>query len=548
MKTSLLLDAYGQPMMSSFEGASVIDRALATWTPRVTSPDEVYAAEGETLHARTHDITQNFGMASGAVSIHRDSIVGAQYRLNARPNAAALGLRGDRGEAWAEEAQEVIEARFNLLADSTSGWLDVSGRLTLTGITRLSIAMALMSGETLMVAEWLKDKRRPFSTAVQLISPFRLSNPMGRENTNNLRNGIEIDDYGRPIAYHIRVKMPGEITWEMDDWTWKRVEAEHPWGRKKVIHRYEAMQPAQNRGISEMAASLKDMHATRRFSDAMLQKAVLQASYAAAIETELPSETIWGAMGGVTDQGSPIAQMLGTYMQSMDKYMRGAQNIRVNEQRVPVLYPGTKFHVSPLGHPDSMGSDFEMSFLRRIASNLGLSYEQFSRDYTKTNYSSARASMAETGKYMASRKKIIADAVASDIYVLWLEEEVARGNIPLPPGYKADDWYDPVVREAISQCHWIGASRGQIDEKKETDAAVMRMAANLSTLEDECARLGTDWRQVMEQQAREMRRRRKLGLPEVNADGQAINSQTTNSNAQGQSAQGDNEEDNQDEL
>lgn len=497
------------------EGGSRLSREMAAWQPRIVSPSELIAGDKTLSDARAQDIVLNSGMAQGAVSIHRDSIVGSQFSLNAKPNAKVLGV----DETWAEEAQEVIEARFNLVADSSSNWFDAAGRCTLTGLVRLAVASAVMTGEVLATAEWIRDRRRPFSTAIQMISPFRLSNPNGEMDTDTVKSGVHVGKHGEALGYWIRVKMPGE-SFLVDDWKWKYVPAAKPWGRKQVIHKFEPLLPSQNRGIGEMVASLKDFKMTKQFSELTLQRAVLQASYAAAIESELPSEAIWAAMGGVTD-GAPMVDMLGQYMDGLDSYMKAAQNIRINEQRVPVMFPGTKFHVDPLGHPDSLGTEFEASMLRRIASNLGLSYEQFSRDYTKTNYSSARASMAETWKYMQARKKLVADAFATDAYILWLEEEIALGNIPLPPGYSADDWYDPMFREAFSACTWIGASRGQIDEKKETEAAGMRIANSFSTREEECARLGMDWRQVLRQQAREKKMMEELGLtpPPQPADG-----------------------------
>src|SRR5690606_7179979 len=55
---------------------------------------------------------------------------------------------------------------------------------------------------------------------------------------------------------------------------------------------------------------------------------------------------------------------------------------------------------------------------------------------------------------------------------------------------------------------------GQVDELKETQAAVLRIANNLSTEEIEVAKLGHDYRDVLKQRAREMRQRQALGLPE----------------------------------
>ena len=64
--------------------------------------------------ARGIDSVQNDGYATGAVNIHRDNIVGSQFRLNAQPDWKTLGAT----KAWAEEWQTTMEARFNLYADS----------------------------------------------------------------------------------------------------------------------------------------------------------------------------------------------------------------------------------------------------------------------------------------------------------------------------------------------------------------------------------------------------------------------------------------------
>jgi capsid protein len=116
---------------------------------------------------------------------------------------------------------------------------------------------------------------------------------------------------------------------------------------------------------------------------------------------------------------------------------------------------------------------------------------------------------------MLGRKKIVADRFATSIYSLWMEEEIANGNLPLPRGRGRDWFYEPLVRDALCMCDWIGAARGQIDEKKETEAAIMRIEAGLSTLEIECARLGHDYRDLIVQRAREKRMLDKHGLTQV---------------------------------
>lgn len=486
------------------EGAERTTRETFNWQPAVISPDQQINPVKELADARARDSIQNDGYALGAVYTHRDSIVGSQYRLNAQPNYAVLGT----DEAWAEEFQEVVENRFNLIADSPEAWLDASGVNNLTAQIRLAVGGFVMTGEVLATVEWLRQQGRPFHTAIQMVSPSRLCNPDWRQDDKTLRRGIERDMFGRPLWYWIRLSHPSEY-YDMDVARWRRVPAKLPWGRRQVIHIVEQLQPDQTRGVADMVSVLKQMRMTRKFQDVTLQNAVVNATYAAAIESELPSDMVYQSMGA----GQPgFKDMLGQYMSALMAYVANSENIAIDGVKMPHLFPGTKLSLKPMGTPGGVGTDFEESLLRHIAAPLGLSYEQFSRDYSKTNYSSARASMAETWKYMQARKKTVADRLATQIYTLWLEEEINAGNIPLPPGKGKESFYDPVLREAYCSCTWIGASRGQIDELKETQAAVMRINSGLSTYELEAARLGLDWRTLFAQRAREDRLIKKHGL------------------------------------
>lgn len=491
-------------MGGALEGAEILNREMFSWNPGIVSPDRQINSVKDTIDSRGRESVQNDGYATGAVNIHRDSIVGAQYRFNAQPDWKTLGATKE----WAEDFQLQMESRFNLYADSLDCWFDAGGSMTLTGLIRLAIGGFVMTGEVLATAEWLRGGGRPFSTALQMVSPSRLANPDGLPDTSTLRRGVQHDIYGAPIGYWIRVVHPGEI-FDPRRMEFRYVEARKPWGRRMVIHITDPLQADQTRGVADMVSVLKQMYMTKKFQDVTLQNAVVQASYAAAIESDLPSDVVFASMGaGQTG----FSALLGEYMTALTQYSDGAKNINVDGVKMPHLFPGTKLSMKPLGSPGGVGDGFEESLLRHTAAGLGLSYEQFSRDYTKTNYSSARASMAETWKYMQSRKKQVADRLANSVYALWFEEEINNDRVPLPPGKSKDIFYDPLMREALLKGSWIGASRGQIDEKKETEAAALRITNGFSTLEAECARLGEDWRTILEQRAREIAMMKTLGL------------------------------------
>lgn len=514
--TAVSVDVIEAPRESAMgggvEGAQRNSREMMSWTPPIISPDMQINAVKEMADARGRDAVQNDGLTTGAMHTHRDSIVGAQYRLICTPDWKLLGF----DEAWADDFSEKVEAYFNLAADSPECWFDASGTMTFTDMIRLGIGGFVMTGEVLATAEWLKEQRnRPFNTAFQMVSPTRLSNPDGGMDTHDMRRGVERDHFGKPLAFHIRSGYPGDFWPTGEIPMWKRVPATTPWGRRQVIHIKEAMQPDQTRGISDMVSVLKQMKMTKKFHDITLQNAVVNATYAAAIESELPSDMVFASMGA--GQGG-MADMLGQYMSALTEYVGSAQNIAIDGVKMPHLFPGTKLNMQPAGTPGGIGQPFEESLLRHIAAPLGMSYEQFSKDYTKTNYSSARASMAETWKFMQSRKKTVADRQATMKYVLWLEEQINRPDsfIPLPAGVTRAQFirifYDPIMREALASCSWIGASRGQIDEVKETQAAIMRINAGLSSRQTETARLGEDYRRIYRQLAREAKLEKELGL------------------------------------
>lgn len=483
------------------EGASTAEREMMSWHPRFISPDQAINLAKPLADARSQDIAQNDGLIGGAVSMHRDSIVGSCYRLNAQPDWRFIGSTKE----WAEEFQQVVESRFNLIAESESCWLDAARRETLTGLTRLVVAGFVTTGEGLATAEWIKESVRPYSTAVQLVSPARLCNENGNADNRNLRRGVALSDRGRPVGYWFRQGYPSEI-WDSKGYEWKYVLAEKPWGRKQVIHIVERNQIDQTRGIADMVAALKHMKMTKMFSEMTLQNAVINASYAAAIESEMPRDALFSMMGGnQADPARTLEATIGSYMSSLQKYLEGSNSIKIGGAKIPHLFPGTKLNMMPMGTPGGIGTGFEESLLRKIAAILGLSYEEFARDFTKTNYSSARASMGITWRGMQARKKVVADRFATNVYSLQLEEMINAGDVPMPPGKGRGIFYLPLMKEAFTKCSWIGASRGQIDELKETQAAVLRIASGLSTYEIESARLGTDFRDLFDQAQREQK-------------------------------------------
>lgn len=501
----------------SYDAANDFAREFTTWQPSLMSVDTEVIPEKGTIDSRVRDAMRNDAYVSGGMTLQQNSIVGERFLLNSKPNFRVLGL----DDVWAEEFQEEVEAKFTLFAESDRNFPDAGRRNTLTGLVRLAVGAFTYGGEVLATAEWLRNQGRPFSSALQMVEVDRLCNPYGEMDTPALRGGVQLNQWGAPVGYHIRRAHPTDYM-NPDSYVWQYVPLTRGqavgipgWDRLQVIHIIDQTRPSQTRAVGRIVAALKETRMGKRFRDTVLQNAVLNATYAASIESDMPAEIAMAAAGGSDPE--MFTRYATAFLGEVAKFTRGGRNLHIDGVKVPVFYPGTKMKMQPAGTPGGVGSEFENSLLRYLSAALpGTTFEQISKNYAQANYSNLRAAITDAGRANRVSKRICADRFATAYFRLWLEEALSIGEITSMPR-NAPNWYEGMNSDAYCACEWIGASMGQIDELKETQAALLRINNGLSTLEDEHARLGKDWRTVLPQIAREQAMIKKLGL-ELGAD------------------------------
>lgn len=509
--------AGGDVMMYGSSGAydgGGRDDQLALWAPAIQSPDAEILPDKDTLDARTRDMLRNDSHIAGAATTHKDNIVGAVYLLNAKPMTKELFGKDD--EIWEREFQEEVETKFTLWAESNECWIDAQRVKTLTDYVRLAVGVDLAGGEVLSTAEWMPDDGRPFRTAVQMVDCDRLATPYISLNSQKIRGGVERDRYGAPIAYHIRNGHPSD--W-MDSahYQFRRVMARKPWGRPMVLHSYEQLRPDQSRGISAMVSAIPEMKMMKGFRKVELQRAILAATYAASMESELPHADVMRMLGDGVDQAS-VTEYMRTYLEAVAEFSGGAKNLKIDGVKIPVLPPGTSLNLANPGADSPAGDKFEASVLRYLASATGVSYEQLSKDYSQISYATGRMSKGHTENHMAARKKRVADRAANFVYQLWLEEAINRNVLETLKRARVPNFYEGLNAEAYCSAEWIGAGAPMIDPLKETQAFALQLKYALTSKESVIARVnGGDWRRVSKQIAREMKNDENLGIPSVYA-------------------------------
>lgn len=490
----------------AYEGASKVSTELGSYRPATRTANQDLLPNKRLADARARDLTRNDAYIRGGVTLRKDNIVGSYYMLNARPNS--VRLFGKEDQKWEDDFQEEVEEKFAAFAESPRNWVDASGHNTLTQLVRMAIEQHTVHGEVLASVEWIRKAGRPFHTAINMVDTDRLCTPPERNGDPKIVMGVQLGFWDEPTGYHIRKAPPGDWISPLA-YEWQYVPLELPWGRRQMIHIFEQHRPAQTRGIGTMVTAIPEMRMSRQFRDIVLQNAILNATYAATIESENPMDaaSIFANLGGTDFAPEDVQEALMSYAQGyygmVKETVGSSSNLQIGGVKIPWLPPGAKLRLQGAGQGGPLGSEFEASLHRAMAAAFGVSYEQWSHDYSKTNYSSYKGAMTETYKVMLAVKRQVADCFASWVYRLWLEEALNAGEITsikrnMPSFYEGQnqEWY--------CDADWVGASRGQIDELKETQAAILRMNNGLSDLETENARLGTDWRKRLRQMKREM--------------------------------------------
>jgi lambda family phage portal protein len=494
-----LVDVAGRPlrMDTAHAGASLMSEEMQSWQPPNQSADGDLLGEWETLVSRTRDMIRNHGLTSGAVQTHLDNIVGPKLRLVAKPDWRALGL----DLAWAREWTRSVESKFRQWADDIDRYCDAGRRLSLTGMITQGYRAFMNTGEILALAEWLPQRPTAYATAMQMVDPELLSNPDYQGDTSLRRRGVELDRHSAAVGYWLASGWANDPFFNRDPVRWRHISRETPWGRLQVIHIFDQERPGQTRGKGGLVPVLAKMKMLERFEQATLQAAILNAMYAATIESGMDWASVGSAIGAATDD--PVL----TYMSNRADWHQGS-HVRYNGVKIPHLYPGEKLTLNTPQHPKAEFAQFEEASLRHLAGGLNMSYEQFSRDYSKSNYSSARAAMLESWRFFKNRRHHIAGRFARLVYTLWLEEAIDLGEVEVPAG--APNFYQ--AKTAWTRCDWIGPGRGHIDPLKEANATKVEYQMHLTTLEKEAAERGEDWEELLEQRAEEKNRMAELEL------------------------------------
>ncbi|HHU1643510.1 TPA: phage portal protein, partial [Escherichia coli] len=420
-RTPVLIDVNGVPLRESLSyngGGAGFGGQMAEWLPPAQSADAALLPALRLGNARADDLVRNNGIAANAVALHKDHIVGHMFLISYRPNWRWLGMRETAAKSFVDE----VEAAWSEYAEGMFGEIDVEGKRTFTEFIREGVGVHAFNGEIFVQPVWDTETTQLFRTRFKAVSPKRVDTPGHGMGNRFLRAGVEVDRYGRAVAYHIcedDFPFSGSGRWE-------RIPRELPTGRPAMLHIFEPVEDGQTRGANQFYSVMERLKMLDSLQATQLQSAIVKAMYAATIESELDTEKAFEYIAGAPQEqkDNPLINILEKFSSWYD-----TNNVTLGGVKIPHLFPGDDLKLQTAQDSDNGFSALEQALLRYIAAGLGVSYEQLSRDYSKVSYSSARASANESWRYFMGRRKFIASRLATQMFSCWLEEALLRGII-----------------------------------------------------------------------------------------------------------------------
>ncbi|MCG8639155.1 MAG: phage portal protein [Desulfobacterales bacterium] len=435
-----------------------------------------------TLVDRAEDLVANDPHAASSIGSIAVNTVGTGFKAQSRPNAKVLGWNEDQTKAFQEQA----EWTWHIFQQES----DAAGRLTFSQDCFVAIQTLLTCGEFFRVPVMIKRPGKVFSLALQAVHPLRFYTPSDLTQRTDIREGIEFGRFGMPRAYWAADPIDGCIDNDLPSGAFTRVPAVSG-HRPGCFHNFVARTEEQMRGVSVLAPGMKFFRDLNDYLDFELIGAIVAAQFPVFIETHDPHETADTIPGGTREENA---------------------RSRYNEVEPGSIYYGNineRPHILKSERPANSFDAFVERNLRAIGASIGMPYEVVSKDFSKVNYSSARAALLEAWRVFGLYQRWMVDGYCQPVWGMALEEAWLRGMIKLPKS--APDFYD--ATHAYVRANWIPPRKGHVDPLKEIMAYIKAKNENLGTAAVIAAELfGEDWEAIYEQRAREKAMERELDI------------------------------------
>lgn len=482
-------DDRSRPRMSSFEGARFDEQRAGMWLTSRLDPDSDFEygdSLGE-LWRRCDDEFRNDPYFAGGILLLCDHIVGAGYipQSQIRPlgglsKGSARGLSTlleDHFDLWQAECDPYSRQQFQDLCYQVAfNWC--------------------LKGEGWLIESQLGTFENPGSRliplVVQSIAPERIETPLsgpvfyrGRPydytyDQQRVRFGIERDRPGGVIvAYYIRRTHPGDTvrnTFEYD-----RIDAD------RVHHIFDQLWPGQSRGLppSSPLTGFKDV---KEWLVAELVAHNLEAAQVAFVATKgNPNDIVDGLATATNADGTRFTD----FYSGQIVYGSAGSDIKWSSPQ----RPGASF------------APYLEAMLRRNGAGLQIPYEELANDFSKTTFSSGKASQNVGDMSKRRRTKKLLRVAVTPTWNRFALECVLTRRVPIT----LQDF--SARRTNFTRASWIVPAREDMQPHVKALAELRQIEGGTKTFAEVFAEKEQRWEDAIYQREEEREALDDAGLP-----------------------------------
>ena len=393
------------------------------------------------LRARSRQLVRDMPYAKRARLLVVNNVIGAGVGMQAQ-------VKNSRGEMHAR-INDGIETQWERWCRADS--CHTGGALHFSDFERAAMGQVFEAGEVFIRLHPVRFGESKIPLAVKLIEAERVADdlatiPAGE--SGNVRMGVEMDRFGRPLAYWIRDIHPGELR-QTPEQTGRivRVPAE------QIIHLRLVDRWPQTRGVPWMHAAIRKLNDMEEYTASELLAARLSANYFATIE-------------------SPEADALPN-----EETANGQKEINIEPGVIEQLSPGDKLEFHTPNRPNAALDPFMRYMVREFATAVNVSYFSVSADYSQSNYSSSRLALLDDRDLWRTLQQWWARSFRDVLHARWLQAAVFAGQIPAIPLEQFS-----VNAERFTQTRWKFRGWSWVDPTKEVEALKEAVRAGFTTV------------------------------------------------------------------
>ncbi|MCC7202441.1 MAG: phage portal protein [Nitrospirae bacterium] len=445
--------------------AAILNRLTSDWVTSSKSANEEIRYSLRILRARSRELAMNNDYARKFLKMCVVNVVG--------PSGIALQNKArDINGNLDKIANDKIEEAFSDWGKKENA--DVTGRLSWLDMQRLFIETVARDGE-ILIRKIKGANLNKYAFSLQLIEADHLDENHNKtlENGNRIITGVEVNAQGKPLAYHLFTRHPGDNSYGYDGKLYERVPSD------EICHAFITERPGQVRGVPWMHTAMTRLNMLGAYEEAELVAARVSAAKMGFFTSPSGDEYVGDdkdSSGNVISEATP-----GSFEQ---------------------LPQGVNFQSFDPQHPSNAFPFFMKTMLRGIASGLGVSYNSMASDLEGVNYSSIRAGTIEERDLWRIIQTWMTENFCNNIFSDWLLMTLGKGAISLPPS-KYEKFNAPVWN--VRGWQWI-------DPLKDIKANIDAVTFGLKTRTQIASEQGYDLEDIYEQLQEEQKLASQYGL------------------------------------